>query len=141
LPESLPTGTGFWGLFAAATAIYPSDPAVFFGSVNYLWNIGRDVSNGLGYVRPGNSIGLNFGTGLSLNEFASVSLGYEHDWLSKTTQAGVELPSTTGLQVGRLLIGYSYRLSSRTTMNVSLAIGATDAAPNTQITVRIPYSL
>jgi hypothetical protein len=139
LPEAMPTGSGFWGAFAAATAIYPSDPAVFFGSINYLWNIGRNEAD-VGYVRPGNSIGLNFGSGLSLNEFASLSFGYEQDWLSKTTEAGVPLPSTTGLQVGRLLLGYSYRLSARTTVNVSLAIGATDAAPNTQITVRVPYS-
>jgi hypothetical protein len=48
---------------------------------------------------------MNFGMGVSLNESASFSIGYEHDWISKSTEAGATLPSTTGLQVGRLLVG------------------------------------
>jgi hypothetical protein len=60
-----PTGTGFYGLRPEFTLIYPTDPVVFFGSVNYLWNIKRNnVTDRLGRsndIDPGDAVGFNFG--------------------------------------------------------------------------------
>src|SRR5471032_2754538 len=41
LPLQLPTGSGFYGLQPSLTWLYPSDPAVLFGSVSYLHNVTR----------------------------------------------------------------------------------------------------
>lgn len=43
IPTELPTGTGFLSFQPSITAIFPSDPAVFFGNVSYLWNVEKDI--------------------------------------------------------------------------------------------------
>jgi hypothetical protein len=66
----LPTGSGFlYSLQVGLTWLFPSDPAVFFGSFSYLHNFKRDNvsrnviggSEFLGTVEPGDIIGFNFG--------------------------------------------------------------------------------
>ena len=42
--QELPTGSGFQGLQPALTVLYPSDPAVFFGTVSYLHSFARTVT-------------------------------------------------------------------------------------------------
>jgi len=37
MPEEQPTGSGFYAFDAGVLAIYPSDPVVFFGGLNYTW--------------------------------------------------------------------------------------------------------
>ena len=41
LPTKLNTGTGFWSFQPSLTAIFPSDPAVFYANVSYLWDVER----------------------------------------------------------------------------------------------------
>jgi hypothetical protein len=145
LQTSLPTGSGFYGIQPSLSVIYPSDPAVFFGGINYLWNIKRDVNKMvaggyIGSVDPGDAIGFNFGMGMSLNEKSAFSLGYEQTWIGKTKQNGVVPQTATSTQLASLLIGYSYRLNKKSNLNVSIAAGLTPDTPNTQLTLRIPYS-
>lgn len=141
LQTELPTGSGFWGIQPSLTAIFPSDPAVFYGSASYLWNVKRSVA-AYGDVDPGDAVGFNFGMGLALNDKASVSLGYDHSIIGKTkVQPGSllqVLPTRT--HVGAMNLGYSYRLSEKTTLNLSLAAGLTEAAPDVQLTLRLPTS-
>ncbi len=47
-------------------------------------------------------------------------------------------PLALTVQLGQLLFGYSYKLSQKTTFNVSLGIGVTQDAPDVQMTVRLP---
>jgi hypothetical protein len=138
LQRELPTGTGFHGLQPGLTAIFPSDPAVFFGGVSYLWNIERDVGRGFGDVDPGDAIGANFGMGLALNEKASFSIGYEHSTFTKDRQNGHTVQQAQTRQLGTLLLGYSYRLTEKTNFNLILGAGLTDEAPDVQVTVRVP---
>jgi hypothetical protein len=145
LQETLPTGSGFYGIQPGLTVIYPSDPAVFFGSVNYLWNIKRDVNKNIGgaeigNVDPGDVFTFNFGMGLALNERASFSLGYEHSRIGKDKFNFTEAPAATATQLGTLLLGYSYRLSDKTTVNLSLGAGLTEATPDIQLTLRVPMT-
>ena len=42
---SLATGSGFWAVEGGLTMLYPSDPAVIFGSLSYLHNVSRDIDN------------------------------------------------------------------------------------------------
>lgn len=139
-----PTGTGFYGIRPELTMIYPTDPLVFFGSVNYLWNIKRnnvtDRLNRTNDIDPGDGIGLNFGMGLALNERASFSIGYEHTIYGKTKVNGSTPSTELTTQLGSLLIGYSYRLSSKKTLNLALGIGATRDAPDVQVNLRMPIN-
>ena len=149
LPLELPTGSGFYSLQPSLTWLFPSDPAVFFGSVSYLHNVkrskvSRTVLNGeqefLGEVKPGDILGFNFGMGLALNDKASLSLGYDHSSIARTHQGGAAVPGSVRTQLGTLLLGYSYRLSDKRTLNVSLGAGLTRDTPDVSLSVRIPTS-
>ena len=145
LATTLPTGSGFYGIQPSLTAIYPSDPAVFFGSVSYLWNIKRDINRTVGTtyvgtVDPGDALGFNFGMGLALNEKASFSLGYDHSIVGKDKLDGNILSTSQTRQLGSLLIGYAYRLNPTTSLNLSLGVGVTSEAPNVQLTLRMPVT-
>ncbi|MET0349075.1 MAG: acetate kinase, partial [Rhizobacter sp.] len=76
LPLDAPTGSGFYSLQPSLTWLFPSDPAVFFGTVSYTYQFARDdvtrlVLNGqeefIGKIKPGDVFGINFGMGLALN--------------------------------------------------------------------------
>ncbi|HAT30059.1 MAG TPA: acetate kinase [Janthinobacterium sp.] len=149
LPRDLPTGSGFYSLQPSLTWLFPSDPAVFFGSVSYLYNVKRHgvnrmVLNGdmeaLGTVAPGGVFGFNFGMGLALNEKASLSLGYDHSSIGRTKQNGVTVPGSVRTQLGTLLIGYSYRLSESKTLNISVGAGLTRDTPDVSLSVRLPMT-
>jgi hypothetical protein len=146
--QELPTGSGFQGLQPALTVLYPSDPAVFFGTVSYLHNFGR---SGLTYnavtkdpqppfdVKPGGVFGFNFGMGLALNEKSSFSLGYDHSSVGRTKING-DGSRSVRVQLGTLVLGYSYRLSAERSLNVSLGVGATRDTPDVTLTVRMPVT-
>lgn len=149
LPLDLPTGSGFYSLQPSVTWLFPSDPAVFFGSVSYLYNftrhgVYRQVLGGerelLSTVAPGDVIGFNFGMGLALNEKASLSLGYDHNSLARTRQNGQPVPGSVRTQLGTLLMGFSYRLSERRTLNVSVGAGLTRDTPDVSISLRLPMT-
>ncbi|MHB8939656.1 MAG: transporter [Thiobacillus sp.] len=148
LQTSLPTGSGFYSLQPSLSMIYPTDPAVFFGGINYQWNIKRDVDKSLrgvqssfvGEVDPGDAVGINFGMGLGLNERSSFSIGYEHTWIGKTKTDGTVTEGTTNLQTASLLLGYSYRLNKRASLSLSVGAGLTNDSPDTQFTLRLPYT-
>ena len=145
---SLPTGSGFYGLQPALTVLYPSDPAVFFGTVSYLYsfkrsNVTRQTDSGtenLGDIQPGGVFGFNFGMGLGLNDKSSFSIGYDHASVGKTKQNGVSAADSVRVQLGTLLLGYSYRISSERTLSVSLGAGLTRDTPDVTLTVRMPVT-
>ena len=137
----LPTGSGFWGIEPSITAILPSDPAVLFGNVSYLWNIERDVGGNFGKIDPGDAVGFNFGMGVSLNEDLSLNLGYDHKTVFKTEQNGVTATGSDTLQVGKLTFGGFYRISERTGLSVSIGAGVTDDAPDLTLNLRMPITL
>ncbi|MBA3056395.1 MAG: acetate kinase [Gammaproteobacteria bacterium] len=149
LPLDLPTGSGFYSMQAGLTLLYPSDPAVFFGSVTYLHNFARDnvsrtVLNGekefLGTISPGAVLGFNFGMGLALNEKSSFSLGYDHSSVGRTKTNGQVVPGSVRTQLGTLLLGYSYRFSKNTSLSVSVGAGLTTDTPDVSLTVRLPMT-
>jgi len=150
LPLELPTGSGFYALQPSLTWLFPTDPAVLFGSVSYLYNfqrkdLSRQVLNGerepLGTVKPGAVIGVNFGVGLALNEKASLSFGYDHSSIARTRQNGVPAPGSVRTQLGTLLVGFSYRLNPKRTVNVSVGAGLTRDTPDVSIMLRVPTSM
>jgi hypothetical protein len=149
LPLELPTGSGFYSLQPSLTWLFPSDPAIFFGSVSYIHTIKRSnvsrlilegVREPIGELEPGGVIGFNFGMGLALNEKTSLSLGYDHSTIARMRQNGAPVPGSVRTQLGTLLIGYSYRLSDKRTLNVSIGAGVTRDTPDVSLSVRVPMS-
>jgi hypothetical protein len=148
LQTELPTGSGFVGLQPSLTMLFPSDPAVFFGTISYLYSFKREnvtfqTASGpqeLGTVAPQGIFGFNFGLGLGLNERSSFSVGYDHSAVGKTKVNGQYAPQSVWVQLGTLLLGYSYRLSNTQSLNLSLGIGATRDTPDVTLTLRMPVT-
>ena len=147
LPLDLPTGSGFYSMQPSLTWLFPSDPAVFFGTVSYTHNfkrsnVSRTVLGGekelLGELKPGGVIGFNFGMGLALNDKASVSIGYDHSSVGRMKQNDITVPGSVRTQLGTLLIAYSYRLNNRRSLNVSVGAGVTRDTPDVSLTLRMP---
>jgi len=145
LPKELPTGTGFWAIDPGVTVAWASDPAVFFGSLRYIWNVARDVdlqdSAGGPPARtnldPGDGVGINFGVGFSLNERSSMSISYEHVRVSASRSEGRKITGSD-FDTGTFNFGLSYRVSDRMSVNLGVGIGVTEQTPDTRIIFRVP---
>jgi hypothetical protein len=92
----------------------------------------------LGNIKAGDIIGFNFGMGLALNEKAAFSIGYDQSIIGSTKQNGVTVPGSTRSILGTLLVGYSYRLSPKMTLNLSVGAGLTRDTPDVTVTLRLP---
>jgi hypothetical protein len=139
LQQELPTGSGFWGIEPGLTAIFPSDPAVFFVRGSYLWTIARETGD-FGRIDPGDVLGLSFGMGFAINEKASFSLGYEHSIVGKTRQDGRTVFGSDVIHLGSLLLGASFRHKENRNFHLSLAAGLTDDATDIRLNLRYPIS-
>lgn len=150
LQTELPTGSGFYTIQPSLTALIPSDPAVFFGSVSYQYNLKRTGvvqkrSDGpdqeIGDVQAGGVFGFNLGMGLAINDRASFSLGYDHQSVAKPKVNGSAPANAVRVQLGQLLVGYSYRLSDKQSVNFSLGAGLTRDTPDLTLSLRVPFTL
>jgi hypothetical protein len=150
LPIDLPTGSGFYSLQPGLTWLFPSDPAVFFGSFSYTHNfkrtdISRRVLNGdtefIGTVEPGPILGMNFGMGLALNDKSSFSIGFDLNSVGRTKQNGVTVPGSVRTNLATMLLGYAYRYNDKTSFSVSVGAGLTRDTPDLTLTLRMPMSL
>lgn len=141
--DEQPTGSGFWGVQPGLTVLYPTDPAVLYGSISYMWNQKDD--KGLEYggeIDPGNIIGFSFGIGFSVNERTSFSLGYEHNIIDKTEiefSPDLEDAEFDTYHSGSLLFGISQQMFGGDAINVSVAVGVTEQSPDVQISIRAPF--
>lgn len=137
-----PTGSGFWGAQSSLTIIYPTDPAVMYANISYLWNMKRDVNGGWGEIDPGDAVGASFGLGFAINDRTSFSLGYDHSTIFKShfEQSSDIEAEFDQIQIGTFLVGVSHRLSTRTSFNLSVGMGVTDEASDLQVTMRFPVS-
>jgi hypothetical protein len=152
--RELAVGSGFWGVEGGVTAILPTDPAVLFGSLSYLYNAKRSIGKTYGSgdnalfvseVDPGDSIAASIGFGLALNQRFSFSLGYAHayyfpskSWIGSSAARLTEQP-TESFQVGTLNLGLSYRVTPRVTINNNFQFGMTSDAPDMRVVFRVPY--
>lgn len=148
IETELPTGSGFYTLQPGLTILYPTDPAVFFGGVNYQYNFARsgvtmNTTQGqvnLGDVDPGDVFGFNFGMGLALNERSSFSLGYDGASVGKTKINGADAINASRIQLGTLLLGYSQRLNNTTSLGLTVGVGVTRDTPDVTLGLRLPMA-
>lgn len=140
-----PTGSGFWAFEPGLSFIYPSDPAVLFGNLSYVWTLKEDqgFENG-GTVDPGDIVRFGFGMGFSFNERTSFSLGYDHSVIRKTTfehNNDLFASNFDRIQIGSLSFGLSQKLTQDTSLSLTVSIGVTENAPSSEITLKLPISL
>lgn len=147
LPLEQPTGSGFYSLQPGMTWLLPSDPVVFFGNVSYLHNfprygVSRDVllagKQYLGKVAVGDIADASIGMGLALNDKASISIGYDQSFVGLTKQNNQTVAGSAKTVLGTLLIGGSYKLNDKRTLNFTLGVGVTRDTPDATVTVRLP---
>jgi hypothetical protein len=147
LPLQTPTGSGFYSLQPGMTWLFPSDPVVFFGNLSYLrnfarHNVSRTVLLGgkepLGTIKVGDIVDASIGMGLALNERASISIGYDQSFVGVTRQNGKTVAGSARSVLGTLLLGGSYRLNDKRTVNFSLGVGVTRDTPDATVTLRVP---
>ena len=148
IEAELPTGSGFYTIQPGLTVLYPTDPAVFFGGINYQFNLSRsgvtmNTNNGpmyIGEVDPGDVIGYNFGMGLALNQNSSFSLGYDGASVGKTKISTQPKNLSTRVTLGTLLLGYSQRVSPTTSVGLTVGVGVTRDSPDVTLGLRVPIS-
>jgi hypothetical protein len=148
IETELPTGSGFYTLQPGVTVLYPTDPAVFFGGLNYQYNFARsnvtmNTTQGqvdIGEVDPGDVIGFNFGMGLALNQNSSFSLGYDGASVGKTKINGSDAINASRIQLGTLLLGYSQRVTPATSVGLTVGVGVTRDTPDVTLGLRVPVS-
>jgi len=140
-----PTGSGFWAFEPGLSFIYPTDPAVLFGNLSYVWTLKEEqgFENG-GTVDPGDIVRFGFGMGFAFNERTSFSLGYDHSIIRKTTferNNDLFAANFDRIQIGSLSFGLSQRLTRSTSLSLTVSVGVTENAPNSEITLKLPISL
>lgn len=151
IETELATGSGFHAIEPSITALFPTDPAVLFGNLGYLFALEENVdrtftSSGndpqtVQSFDPGDAVRMSFGMAYAMNAAASFTLGYKHDFIQKTeTVINDVVLSDSSLDVGALLLGFSYRVNERATTNVNLELGMTADAPDVTMTLRTPFA-
>ncbi|SHE72577.1 Putative MetA-pathway of phenol degradation [Modicisalibacter ilicicola DSM 19980] len=153
IEQELATGSGFHAVEPSVTLLFPSDPAVFFANVGYLFNLEDDVDKRvgsvfIGEVDPGDALRLSFGMAYSINEKAAFTLGFKNDFIDETetelfdvNEGGPIKGDSSTLNVGSLLLGWSYQLNRDTALNLALELGVTEDAPDTVLTLRMPFGM
>ena len=143
----LATGSGFWAVAPGLSFLLPSDPAVIYGGVSYLWHMAKDIDRQIGdaqigKVDPGDAVSANIGFGFALNPRFSYSLGYRHEYIFKTkTEIGDDIFKSKTLQAGSLALGASYLITERQPINLGFQFGVTEDAPDLSVTLRFPIIL
>ncbi len=136
-PLEVPTGSGFFTFQPSLTALYPTDPAIFFGSLSYTYTM--STKEDIGRVDAGDGAGITFGMGFNVNSRTSFNLGYSHQHFFNTRVGGDKIGGSA-LDIGQLLLGYSFRYSDITNINLSVGIGATDNAQDARLNLRVPMT-
>lgn len=135
----LPTGNGHWGVSTGFTVVKVSDPAVFFGSFNYFWNIKKYQGFNIGWVDPGDSYEASIGIAYALSEKISISTQYQQRWTLSTTVRGNKIPGTY-LNAGTIYFGTNYNISKKMSISLQVGIGVTSDAPDVQVTLAMPLN-
>ncbi|GAA3548203.1 transporter [Zobellella aerophila] len=142
-----PTGSGAWAIEPSLTLIYPSDPAVLFGSAGYTWNLEADAGRDLDgddrandNVDLGDSFFLGMGMGFAVNNRLSFSLGVNHRTVFISRVNGRRASGAEVLQLDSLTTGFSLALTDRTSINMNLQAGLTEDAPDVQVNFGMPIS-
>jgi hypothetical protein len=147
--KGLATGGGVTTFNAGANVTRIVDPVALFGSVNLGYSLkakhlNQDLyGNTLHEVKPGASFGFGLGFAYALSYKITTSFSFQESIQGRSTLTlnnGAQAKTQTQ-SAGILSIGAGYRMSPKTTVNVTVGAGLTAAAPNLSLTVSLPLSL
>jgi hypothetical protein len=134
-----PTGSGFYGVSLGYTALWRTDPVVFFLGNNYNLNLERNQGSSFGDIDPGDTLDTFFGTNVALSDRVSLNLSFATSYTWETRQASQDIDGSNFTDA-RLILGTSIGLNPRTSLIVAAAAGLTDESPDFQVTVRLPFT-
>ena len=150
-PDNLPTGKGVWGVSSGFSIIREVDPVVLFGSGNYYYEFTqgvRDISTmpgtiKSGQVAPGDSLSYTLGVTMALNERLSTLVELQ-DIITNSTElkskgtGWAAIPDSSG-NAAQFIFGATYAVNRHMFPFIQAGIGATQYAPNFQISLWVPY--
>ncbi len=122
---------GFDDLRAELVALKRSDPLVFVVGGSYQYSFEN------GDVRPGQQVGLSFGTILATSPSTSVRAIFETTWGDETELDGDKLDGSDFVSAS-LNLGASIVLAPRLLFDLQGTIGLTDEAPDFAVKVSLP---
>jgi hypothetical protein len=144
IAEGVALGSGFLGLQGGFSVLKITDPAVLYGSVNYVYQVPKDINQTIGgvfvgEVDPSNSVNATLGFGFAVNTDFSFSMGYAHSYVfPQLTTLGNTRQTTTSLEVGALTFGMAYRVKPNMSLNANFQFGVTADAPNMYMVISLP---
>jgi hypothetical protein len=147
--RGLATGSGFNTFNLGMNMTRIADPVALFGSVNAgigmpARHLSQQLSGStLREVKPGPQFGFGIGFAYALSYKITTSFSFQESITGRSTLTFDEgkRAKTSTQSAGVLSIGAGYRMSPKTTVNVTVGAGLTASAPNMSITVGVPLSM
>lgn len=146
--QDLATGAGLTSLTAGVNVNHIVDPVALFGSLNLTYSAdAKDLSQLRGSriltrVEPGMSFGFGLGFAYALSYGISTSISIQES-ISRSTKlifADGSSARTKTQTSGMLNLGLGYRVSPKTTINLTAGIGLTNDSPDFTIGLSMPLS-
>jgi hypothetical protein len=147
--KGVATGSGINSVNLGANMTRIVDPVALFGSVNMGYGLAAKhlsqqlYGTTLHQVKPGASFGFGLGFAYALSYKITTSFSFQESIQARSTLTfdnGAKAQTQTQT-AGILSIGAGYRMSPKTTVNVTVGAGLTAAAPNLSLTVSLPLSV
>ncbi|MFA9218835.1 MAG: transporter [Sphingomonadaceae bacterium] len=142
------TGSGVTSFSAGLNVNRIVDPVALFGSINATASLPAKhlhQINGtriLTKVQPGASVGFGMGFAYALSYGITTTVSFQESISagSKLTFADGLVAKTTMQTSGVLNMGLGYRVSPKTTVNLSVGIGLTSDSPNLTVGLNLPLA-
>ncbi|WP_117233085.1 transporter [Vibrio maerlii] len=149
-PDSLPTGSGVWGLGTGISIVKTYDPAIVFLNLNYTHQLEQkfsDISSAdgdqEGYVKLGDSWDYGIGVAFAISERMSLALNFSQSMSKESKQRlrGGSWVDVTGSDTNNatLGIGSTMALTENLSMVTQVSSGLSDDAADYAVSVRFPY--
>lgn len=147
--KGVATGSGVNTFNVGANMTRIVDPVALFGSFNLGYGLkAKHLSQNfygatLREVKPGASFGFGLGFAYALSYKITTSFSFQESIMARSTLTfdNGNKAQTQTQSAGILAIGAGYRMSPKTTVNVTVGAGLTAAAPNLSLTMSLPLSL
>jgi hypothetical protein len=147
--KGLATGSGIHTFNLGVNMTRIVDPVALFGSINAAYGLKAkhlsQVLSGtvLREVKPGASFGFGLGFAYALTYNITTSFSFQESISARSTLTfdGGRTAQTGTQSAGILSVGLGYRVSPKTTVNVTVGAGLTAAAPNLSISMGVPFAL
>ncbi|MFZ7112995.1 MAG: transporter [Desulfatiglandales bacterium] len=125
--EGMSTGSGHWSGSLGVQFIKTADPVVLFWGLRYTHEFPATyfLNDGIHEVRPGETIDYNLGFGFAVNEKISLGTQISGSYQGNTRTDGGKISGSSREPV-TLRSALSYRISRKTFIEPSLAIGLND---------------